>query len=104
MVVLDATIANIALPSAQHTLGFPNSDRQWVVTAYALALGSLLLAGGRIGDMFSRKCVRGVRLHRGRRRRGGPGPARAAHPVLLVALGPVCQPGVCGARRCPRPG
>jgi EmrB/QacA subfamily drug resistance transporter len=57
MVVLDATIVNIALPSAQHALGFPNSDRQWVVTAYALAFGSLLLVGGRIGDMFSRKRV-----------------------------------------------
>src|SRR6202142_2931352 len=57
MVVLDATIVNIALPSAQHSLGFPNSDRQWVVTAYALAFGSLLLPGGRIGDMFNRKRV-----------------------------------------------
>jgi EmrB/QacA subfamily drug resistance transporter len=57
MVVLDATIVNIALPSAQHALGFPNSERQWVVTAYALAFGSLLLVGGRIGDMFSRKWV-----------------------------------------------
>jgi EmrB/QacA subfamily drug resistance transporter len=57
MVVLDATVVNIALPSAQHALGFPNSDRQWVVTAYALAFGSLLLLGGRIGDIFSRKKV-----------------------------------------------
>jgi EmrB/QacA subfamily drug resistance transporter len=57
MVVLDATIVNIALPSAQRALGFPNGDRQWVVTAYALAFGSLLLVGGRIGDMFSRKRV-----------------------------------------------
>ncbi len=57
MVVLDATIVNIALPSAQSALGFPNSDRQWVVTAYALAFGSLLLLGGRLGDMFSRKKV-----------------------------------------------
>src|SRR6202142_2157814 len=57
MVVIDSTIVNIALPSAQHSLGFPNSDRQWVVTAYALAFGSLLLMGGRIGDMFSRKWV-----------------------------------------------
>jgi EmrB/QacA subfamily drug resistance transporter len=48
---------NIALPSAQHALGFPNSERQWVVTAYALAFGSLLLVGGRLGDMFSRKRV-----------------------------------------------
>jgi EmrB/QacA subfamily drug resistance transporter len=57
MVVLDSTIVNIALPSAQHALGFPNNDRQWVVTAYALAFGSLLLVGGRLGDMFSRKWV-----------------------------------------------
>ena len=57
MVVLDATVVNIALPSAQHALGFPNGDRQWVVTAYSLAFGSLLLLGGRLGDMFSRKWV-----------------------------------------------
>src|SRR6202042_1545664 len=57
MVVLDSTIVNIALPSAQHALGFPNSERQGVVTAYALAFGSLLLVGGRLGDMFSRKRV-----------------------------------------------
>ena len=57
MVVLDSTIVNIALPSAQQALGFPNSDRQWVVTAYALAFGSLLLVGGRLGDMYSRKWV-----------------------------------------------
>jgi EmrB/QacA subfamily drug resistance transporter len=57
MVVLDSTIVNIALPSAQQALGFPNSDRQWVVTAYSLAFGSLLLVGGRLGDMYSRKWV-----------------------------------------------
>src|SRR5438270_1630756 len=55
MVVLDATIVNIALPSAQKALGFSNADRQWVVTAYALAFGSLLLLGGRISDIFGRK-------------------------------------------------
>lgn len=57
MVVLDSTIVNIALPSAQRALGFSNGDRQWVVTAYALAFGSLLLVGGRLGDMFSRERV-----------------------------------------------
>jgi EmrB/QacA subfamily drug resistance transporter len=57
MVVLDNTVVNIALPSAQHSLGFPNSDRQWIVTAYTLAFGSLLLLGGRLSDMFSRKRV-----------------------------------------------
>ena len=55
MIVLDSTIVNIALPSAQHDLGFANSDRQWIVTAYALAFGSLLLLGGKLGDMFGRK-------------------------------------------------
>jgi EmrB/QacA subfamily drug resistance transporter len=55
MVVLDATIVNIALPSAQRDLGFSNDSRQWVVTAYALAFGSLLLIGGRIGDYFGRR-------------------------------------------------
>ncbi len=55
MVVLDATIVNIALPDAQHALGFANTDRQWIVTAYALAFGSLLLLGGRLSDMFGRK-------------------------------------------------
>src|SRR5712664_249766 len=57
MVVLDSTIVNIALPSAQQALGFADSDRQWVVTGYALAFGSLLLVGGRLGDMYSRKWV-----------------------------------------------
>jgi EmrB/QacA subfamily drug resistance transporter len=55
MVVLDATIVNIALPSAQLDLGFTTADRQWVVTAYALAFGSLLLFGGRLGDLIGRK-------------------------------------------------
>jgi MFS family permease len=55
MVILDATIVNIALPSAQKALGFSNENRQWVVTAYALAFGSLLLLGGRLGDLFGRK-------------------------------------------------
>jgi EmrB/QacA subfamily drug resistance transporter len=55
MVVLDVTIVNIALPSAQRDLGFSDDDRQWVITAYALAFGSLLLLGGRIADLFSRK-------------------------------------------------
>src|SRR3954451_20665779 len=57
MVVLDATVVNIALPSAQEALDFSNDGRQWIVTAYALAFGSLLLLGGRIGDLFGRKWV-----------------------------------------------
>ena len=55
MVVLDATIVNIALPSAQRALGISTDSRQWVVTAYALAFGSLLLLGGKLGDLFGRK-------------------------------------------------
>src|ERR687889_67711 len=55
MVVLDATIVNIALPSAQRDLGFSDDSRQWIITAYALAFGSLLLLGGRLGDLFGRK-------------------------------------------------
>src|SRR5690242_13272401 len=55
MVILDATIVNIALPSAQEALGFSDDNRQWIVTAYALAFGSLLLLGGRLGDLFGRK-------------------------------------------------
>jgi EmrB/QacA subfamily drug resistance transporter len=55
MVVLDATIVNIALPSAQTDLGISDGNRQWVVTAYALAFGGLLLFGGRIADLWGRK-------------------------------------------------
>jgi EmrB/QacA subfamily drug resistance transporter len=55
MVVLDATIVNIALPSAQADLGISDGNRQWIVTAYALAFGGLLLLGGRIADMWGRK-------------------------------------------------
>jgi EmrB/QacA subfamily drug resistance transporter len=55
LVVLDVTIVNIALPSAQQELGFSDDDRQWIITAYALAFGSLLLLGGRIADLFGRK-------------------------------------------------
>ena len=50
MVVLDITIVNIALPSAQDELGFDIASRQWVITAYSLAFGSLLLLGGRLSD------------------------------------------------------
>ena len=57
MVVLDTTVVNIALPSAQKALGFSSGDRQWIVTAYALAFGSLLLLGGRLADLLGRKRV-----------------------------------------------
>jgi EmrB/QacA subfamily drug resistance transporter len=55
MIILDASIVNIALPSAQADLGISNADRQWMVTAYTLAFGSLLLLGGRIADYTGRK-------------------------------------------------
>ena len=55
MVILDLTVMNIALPSAQRALGFTTVDRQWVVTAYTLAFGSLLLLGGRLSDLLGRK-------------------------------------------------
>lgn len=55
MVVLDASIVNIALPQAQTDLGFSDELRQWVVTAYSLAFGALLLLGGRVSDMWGRR-------------------------------------------------
>ncbi len=55
MVVLDATVVNVALPSAQTALHFTAENRQWVITAYALSFGSLLLLGGKLGDLFGRK-------------------------------------------------
>ncbi|MEV6960996.1 MFS transporter [Streptomyces sp. NPDC051207] len=55
MVVLDATIVNIALPSAQRALDISDGDRQWVITAYSVAFGGLLLLGGRIADLVGRR-------------------------------------------------
>src|SRR5437763_15247141 len=55
MVVLDVTVVNVALPSAQRALHFSNANRQWIVTAYSLAFGSTLLLGGKLGDLFGRK-------------------------------------------------
>jgi EmrB/QacA subfamily drug resistance transporter len=57
MVVLDLTVMNLALPSAQHALNFNNVDRQWIVTAYALSFGSLLLFCGRLADLIGRKVM-----------------------------------------------
>ncbi|MDT8913611.1 MFS transporter [Amycolatopsis sp. PS_44_ISF1] len=54
-VILDSTIVNIALPTAQRDLAFSDSNRQWIVTGYALAFGSLLLLGGRLCDLYGRK-------------------------------------------------
>ncbi len=68
MIVLDATIVNVALPHIQRALGFSGAGLEWIVTAYSLAFGSLLLLGGRLGDMFGRRRVfiAGVALFFGR--------------------------------------
>ncbi|GAA2070551.1 MFS transporter [Streptomyces albiaxialis] len=55
MIVLDGTVVNIALPTLQRDLGISDGDRQWIITAYTLAFGSLLLLGGRIADYTGRK-------------------------------------------------
>jgi EmrB/QacA subfamily drug resistance transporter len=55
MIVLDATVVNVALPHIQHALGFSGSGLEWVINAYALTLGGLLLLGGRAGDLLGRR-------------------------------------------------
>ncbi len=86
MVVLDATVVNIALPSAQEDLHFSESARQWIVTAYSLTFGSLLLLGGRISDIFGRKWtfVGGLIGFAVASAAGGAAPSFA---VLVVARG-----------------
>ncbi len=97
MVVLDATIVNIALPSAQRSLHFSTVDRQWVVTAYALAFGSLLLFGGRLGDLLGRKVtfLAGVTGFAAASAAGG-----AATSFGMLAAARACQ-GACGALMAP---
>jgi MFS family permease len=57
MIVLDATIVNVALPHMQRALGFSGTGLEWIVTAYSLAFGSLLLLGGRLGDIYGRRRI-----------------------------------------------
>src|SRR6476660_9549117 len=57
MIVLDATIVNVALPSIQRDLGFSQAALAWVVNAYLIAFGGLLLLAGRLGDLISRRGV-----------------------------------------------
>src|SRR4051794_24241721 len=57
MIVLDATIVNVALPSIQSDLGFSQSDLAWVVNAYLIAFGGLLLLAGRLGDLVGQRRV-----------------------------------------------
>ena len=97
MVVLDATIVNIALPTAQQALGFSNGSRQWIVTGYALAFGSLLPLGGRLGDVFGRRRALLVGFARLRRRLG----VRRGRAELRVAAGGAGAPG--SLRRAARP-
>ena len=83
MIVLDGTIVNIALPHIQQDLGFSSSSLSWVVNAYALALGSLLLLGGRLGDLLGRRrmFVVGVLVFAGASLLGG----LAANEAMLIA-------------------
>ena len=55
MIVLDATVVNVALPAIQNDLGFSQSSLAWVVNAYLIAFGGLLLLAGRLGDLISRR-------------------------------------------------
>jgi EmrB/QacA subfamily drug resistance transporter len=86
MIVLDLTIVNIALPSAQKDLGFSNDERQWIITAYALAFGSLLLLGGKLGDLFGRKWAFIVGLF-GFAAASAVGGAAGSFGVLVAARG-----------------
>lgn len=97
MVVLDATIVNIALPSAQADLGFSDDSRQWVITAYALAFGSLLLIGGRVSDYFGRKrtMIAGLLGFAGASALGG------AAPSFEVLVGARALQGAFGALLAP---
>ena len=97
MVVLDVSVVNIALPSAQIDLGFSDDARQWVITAYALAFGSLLLLGGRISDLVGRKWtfIAGLLGFAGASATGGAAPsfevlvgARALQGAFAALLAP----------------
>src|SRR6202020_1188954 len=57
MIVLDVTVVNVALPSIQEDLGFSTSSLAWVVNAYLIAFGGLLLLAGRLGDLVGRKRI-----------------------------------------------
>src|SRR5688572_27490817 len=57
MVILDATVVNVALPSIQRDLGFSAADLQWVINGYTLVFGGFLLLGGRAGDLIGRRKV-----------------------------------------------
>src|ERR1700704_5580348 len=84
MVVLDSAIVNVALPSIQRELHFASQDLEWVVNAYVIAFGGLLLLGGRAGDLFGRRrmFVVGALLFTAGSLPGGVGPSS---PLLILA-------------------
>ena len=86
-VVLDATIVNVALPHVQRALGFSGSDLEWVVNAYAIAFGGLLLLGGRAGDRLGRRrvSVAGLLLFSAASLLGGFAPLTQEAPVSAPA-------------------
>src|ERR1700747_3371740 len=94
MVIMSLTVMNIALLSAQRALGFTTADRQWVVTAYTLAFGSLLLLGGRLADLLGRKVtfLTGLAGFAGVSAIGG---ASVTFTMLIIA-----EPARARSRRC----
>jgi len=97
MDVLDVTIVNIALPSAQRDLGFSAGDRQWIVTAYSLAFGSLLLLSGRISDLVGRR----VMFLAGLAAFGGASAVGGAAPNFMVLVTARAVQGAAGAMLAP---
>ena len=99
MVVLDATIVNVALPHIQRALGFSGSGLEWVVNAYALTFGGLLLLGGRAGDLLGRRkmFIAGLLLFSAASLAGG----FANSPGLLCSRPARCRASA--ARSSPRP-
>jgi len=89
MIVLDATVVNVALPPIQQDLGFSATGLSWVVNAYTLAFGGLLLLGGRLGDAFGRRRVfgAGVALFTLSSLVGGAAPSEAVLVVARAAQG-----------------
>ena len=85
MVVLDGTIVNIALPFIQHDLDIAQANLSWVVTGYALAFGSLLLLGGRLGDLYGRRKVFMIGLVDLRASRRCSAASPTARRILLAA-------------------
>lgn len=99
MVALDATVINIALPSAQRALGISDPQRQWFVTAYTLAFGGLVILGGRVADTIGRRRAFLIGL-------AGFAVASAAGgaaPTFAALLGARAVQGACAALLAPPP-